>query len=67
MPELGTFGSVRGVLGDRHSYRDPAGLRGDRFAAGTRRSAMWARDLRLEMSPFGQKPPETSASRYFVH
>jgi hypothetical protein len=23
MPELGTFGSVRGVLGDRHPYRDP--------------------------------------------
>jgi hypothetical protein len=22
MPELGTFGSVRGVLGDRHPYRD---------------------------------------------
>jgi hypothetical protein len=22
MPELGTFGSVRGVPGNRHSYRD---------------------------------------------
>lgn len=26
MPKSGTFGSVRGVLGNRHSYRDPGRL-----------------------------------------
>jgi len=26
MPESGTFGSVRGVPGNRHSYRDPPGV-----------------------------------------